>query len=133
MPCLLTLGVHARSEGYCSCPVCVCVCVCVCPLITAASHIRITKQRYQRVHSNTAIVFNFADSPKNSSFKSYAIICLPRAAPASYSFFPHEISFYASVNPIATFSLHRQRACGRQRAIRWHRLVKRYGYTDHEY
>ena len=22
--------VHARSEGYCSCPVCVCVYVCVC-------------------------------------------------------------------------------------------------------
>ena len=33
--------------------------------------------------------------------------------------FPHEISFYASLKPIAcTFSLHRQRACGRQRAIR---------------
>ena len=27
---LLTLGMHARSEGYCSCPVCVCVCLCVC-------------------------------------------------------------------------------------------------------
>ena len=26
---LLTLGVHARSEGYCSYPVCVCVCVCM--------------------------------------------------------------------------------------------------------
>ena len=26
----LTLGAHARSEGYCSCPVCLCVCVCVC-------------------------------------------------------------------------------------------------------
>ena len=24
---LLTLGVHARSEGYCSCPVCVCMSV----------------------------------------------------------------------------------------------------------
>ena len=29
--------------------------------------------------------------------------------------------------------LHRQRACGRERTIRWHRLVKRHGYTDHEY
>ena len=27
---LLTLGAHARSEGYCSCPVCVCVYVCMC-------------------------------------------------------------------------------------------------------
>ena len=23
--CSLTLGAHARSEGYCSCPVCMCV------------------------------------------------------------------------------------------------------------
>ena len=60
----------------------VCVYVCVLPLITAASHIGITKQRYQRVH-NTAIVLNFVDFPKNASFKSYGVICLPRAAPAS--------------------------------------------------
>ena len=76
-----------RSEGYSSCRVCMYVCVCVCvyvrPLITAASHIGITKQRYQRVHSNTAIVLNFVDFPKNASFKSYGVICLPRAAPAS--------------------------------------------------
>ena len=56
--CSLTLGAHVRSEGYCSCRVCMCMCMCVyvCPLITAASHIGITKQRYQRVHSNTAII-----------------------------------------------------------------------------
>ena len=83
-----------RSEGYCSCPVCVYVCVCVCmyvcvyvcmcvcPLIPAASHIGITKERYQRILHNTGIVLNFADFPKNASFKSYGIICLPRAAPA---------------------------------------------------
>ena len=63
---LLTLGAHAHSEGYSSCRVCMCVCVCmyvcsyvcmcVCPLITAASHIGTTQQRYLRVHSNTAIV-----------------------------------------------------------------------------
>ena len=58
--------------------------MCVCPLITAASHIGITQQRYLRVHSNTAIVLNFADFPKNASFKSYGVICLPRAAPPSY-------------------------------------------------
>ena len=102
-----------RSEGYCSCPVCmyvcmyvcvyVCMCVCmnvcvyvcmcvtvcmyvcmsVCPLIPAASHIRITKERYQRILRNTGIVLNFADFPKNASFKSYGVTCLPRAAPAS--------------------------------------------------
>ena len=76
---LLTLGVHVHSEGYSSC----CVCMCVCPLITAASHIGITQQRYLRVHSNTAIVLNFANFPKNASFKSYGVICLPRAAPPS--------------------------------------------------
>ena len=70
---------HARSEGYCSCP----VCMCVCPLISAASHIGIIKERYQWVHSNTAIVLNFADFPKNTLFKSYGVICLPRAASVS--------------------------------------------------
>ena len=76
-----------RSEGYCSCPVCmyVCVYVCVyvCPLIPAASHIGIAKERYQRILCNTGIVLNFADFSKNSSLKSYGVICLPRAVPAS--------------------------------------------------
>ena len=67
----------------CMC-VCVYVCVYVCPLIPAASHIGITKERYQRILRNTGIVLNFADFPKNASFKSYGVICLPRAAPASY-------------------------------------------------
>ena len=90
--------------------VCVCVCVYVCVCVCVTTHnCRLThwnhktKIRYQRVHSNTAIVLNVADFPKNASFKSYGVICLPRAAPASLSFFPHEISFYASMKPIATF------------------------------
>ena len=37
--------------------VCMCVCMCVCPLIPAASHIGITKERYQRILRNTGIVF----------------------------------------------------------------------------
>ena len=61
--------------------VCMYVCVydkmCVCPLIPAASHIGITKERYQRILRNTGIVLNFADFPKNASFKSYGVICLP--------------------------------------------------------
>ena len=93
-----------RNKGYCSCPVC--MYVCVCPLISAASHIGITQQRYQWVHSNTAIVLHFANFPKNTSFKSYGVICLPRVAPASKSFSPQEISFYASVKPIATVRFH---------------------------
>ena len=72
-----------RSEGYRSCPVCMSVRVYVCPLIPAASHIGITKERYQRILRNTGIVLNFADFPKNASFKSNGVICLPRAAPAS--------------------------------------------------
>ena len=103
---------------------CVCMCVCVSTHICRLTHWNHTTERYQRVHSNTAIVLNFADFLKNASFKCYGVICLPRVAPASKSFFPQEISFYFSVKPIATFSLLRQRACGRQRAIRWHRLVK---------
>ena len=58
-----------------------CVCVCV--------HIEITKERYQRIHRDTGIIFNFADLPKNALFKSYGVICLPRAALASLRcFFP---------------------------------------------
>ena len=38
---IITFGAHARSEGYCSCPVCVRVCL----LISAASHIGITKEK----------------------------------------------------------------------------------------
>ena len=56
--------------------VCMYVCVYVCPLIPAASHIGITKERYQRILRNTGIVLNFADFPKNGSFKSYGVICL---------------------------------------------------------
>ena len=63
--------------------ICMYVCMCVCPLIPAASHIGITKERYQRILRNTGIVLNFADFPKNALFKSYGVICLPRAAPAS--------------------------------------------------
>ena len=97
----------------------VCMYVCVCPLISSTSHIGITKERYQRIHRNTGIVLNFSDFPKNASFKSYGVIYAyleqlqhPRA------FFPTKyVSFYSNVKPIAKFSLHRQRACGRQRAI----------------
>ena len=44
--------------------VCVCVCVCICMYVStlfAASHIEITKERYQQIHRNTRFIFNFAD------------------------------------------------------------------------
>ena len=73
-----------RSEGYCSCPVCMYVCVYVCPLIPAALHIGITKERLPTDSALYRDRFKFvADFPKNASFKSYGVICLPRAAPAS--------------------------------------------------
>ena len=80
---LLTMLINPRRACAARVTVVVlCVCMCVCPLIPAASHIGITK-RYQRILRNTRIVLNFADFPKNASFKSYGVICLPRAAPAS--------------------------------------------------
>ena len=48
--------------------VCMCACINVCMCVCVR---------------NTGIVLNFADFPKNASFKSYGVICLPRAAPAS--------------------------------------------------
>ena len=48
----------------------------LCPLIPAASHIGITKERYQRILRNTGIVLNLDDFPKNASFKNYGVICL---------------------------------------------------------
>ena len=113
------------------------LCVCMCMYVYVSTHTcRLTHWNHKREiptdSAHTGIVLN-ADFPKNASFKSYGVICLLRAAPASYRFFPHEIRFYAGLKPIATFLLHRQRACGRQRAILWHRLVKRHRYTDHEY
>ena len=59
---------------------CMYVCVYVCPLIPAASHIGITKERYQRILRNTGIVLNFADFPKNASFKSYGVIRMPTSS-----------------------------------------------------
>ena len=36
---LLTLGAHARSEGYCSCTVCLCVCVCLFVVFCHHAHL----------------------------------------------------------------------------------------------
>ena len=75
---------HAiNPQRACAARVTVVVLCVLCPLIPATSHIGITKERYQRILRNTGIVLNFADFPKNASFKSYGVICLPRAAPPS--------------------------------------------------
>ena len=72
----------ARVTVVVSC-VCVCMYVCVCVHSYLPHHTLESQNRDTKVHSNTAIVFNFADFPKNALFESYGIICLPRAVPAS--------------------------------------------------
>ena len=81
---LLTLDTHARSEGYCSCPVCVCVCVCVCVSTVIC---RLTHWNHKREIPTESLQyrnhFKFCRFSKNALFKSYGVICSPRAAPAS--------------------------------------------------
>ena len=78
---LLTLGAHARSEGYCSCPVCLCVCVCVCVSVRSFLPPRASRPRnigtyvFTATRKKTFIIVIFA---KNASFRSYGVICLPR-------------------------------------------------------
>ena len=65
-----------RSEGYIILVVVLCMYVCVHSNLPPH-----TKERYQRIHRNT--FKKIADFPTNASFKSYGVICSPRAAPAS--------------------------------------------------
>ena len=68
--------------------VCVCMYVCVCVYVCVNTHnCRLThwnhKTEIPTCSQQYSDVLNFADFPKNASFKSYGVICLPRAAPAS--------------------------------------------------
>ena len=69
---------HARSEGYCSCPVCLSVCVCVSVRSFLPPRASRSKYRYVRVHSDTEKTFIIVNFAKNASFRSYGVICLPR-------------------------------------------------------
>ena len=115
---------------------CVCMYVCMCVCMCVHSYLPPHTLESQKRDTNgfialTGIVLNFADFPKNALFKSYG---MPTSSSSIIlSLFPHEISFYAGLKPIATFSLHRQWACGRQCAIRLHRLMKWHRYTNYEY
>ena len=64
IPCVVTIINPQRACTARVTVVVLYVCVYVCPLIPAASHIGITKERYQRILRNTGIVLNFADFPK---------------------------------------------------------------------
>ena len=75
---LLTLGAHARSEGYCSCPVCVCMYVCLSIrsfLPPRASRPR-NNYRYVRIHRDNETNFYNLIFAKNALFRSYGVICL---------------------------------------------------------
>ena len=110
------------SKGYvvlCAC-VCVCVCVrvracvracvrvCVCVSMYVCMNVRVSTHICRITHWNHTTEIPMGSQQYSDHFKSYGVICLPRAAPACYRFSPHEISFYASVKPIASFSLLRQ-------------------------
>ena len=62
----------------------VCMCVCVCVHSYLPPH---TLESQKKIQTNSAQYRDrfkfFANFPKNASFKSYGVICLPRAAPAS--------------------------------------------------
>ena len=82
-----------RSVGYCSCTVCmyvymyvckyVCVYVCVCVHSYLPPHKLESQTRDTTDSAQYRDRFKFSDFPKNSLFKSYGVICLPGAAPAS--------------------------------------------------
>ena len=85
--------------------VCMYVCMYVCPLISATSHIGITKEIYQQVHGNTAIILNLTDFPKNALFKSYGVNMPTLSSSGILGLFPHEISFYATFFTAQTMCL----------------------------
>ena len=64
VPCVVTIINPPRACTVRVTVVVLYVCVYVCPLIPAASHIGIAKERYQRILRNAGIVLNFADFPK---------------------------------------------------------------------
>ena len=72
-----------RSEVYSSWFVCMYVCMCS----NLPTHTLESQERdiilYQRIYCNTGTISNFADFPKNASFKSYGVICSSQAALAS--------------------------------------------------
>ena len=84
MHALLTLGAHARSEGYYSCPVCVYVCVFVCLFVVFCHHAHLDpKYRYVRFNRDTENTYMIVIFAKNAWFRSYGVICLPRMPPTT--------------------------------------------------
>ena len=72
-----------RNEGLVA-GLCVCMYVCVCIRSNLPPHIlEPKKEGYQRLHRKTGTILKCKYFAKNASFKSYGVICSPRAAPAS--------------------------------------------------
>ena len=68
---------------------CMYVCVYVCVRSNLPPHtLESQKRNTNGFYRNTGTILNFADFPKNASFKSYGVICSPRAAPAPRFFSP---------------------------------------------
>ena len=69
--------------------VCVCVCMYVCVCVCVTTHnCHLTHWNHTTEIPTGSQQYSdrfkfFADFPKNASFKSYGVICLPRVAPAS--------------------------------------------------
>ena len=121
---LLTLGAQSQQGLY------IVRFVCVCPLKSAASHIGITKKEIPTDSSQYGNDFKRDDFCKNVLFKSYGVICSPRAVPAVIF---NEITFYDSfeadsyVFTLQTTGLWKA-ACDSLAQTR-----ERHRYTDHEY
>ena len=77
---LLTLGVHACSEGYCSCPVCVCLSVRSILLPRASRPRNIGMYVFTVTWKN---FYNCDFFAKNASFRSNGVICLPQMPPTT--------------------------------------------------
>ena len=92
--------------------------MCVCPLIPAASHIGITKERYQRILRNTGIVLKkgfFFKTLRSEVMASFTHLeQLRRRFRDPSAVLSMKLGSTLLRKPIATVSLHRQWTSRRQ-------------------
>ena len=132
----ITLGVHACSEVYCSCPVCIYVCVCVCVCMCVYVCVCVCMCVYVYVCVSTLICrLKLADFPKNALFKSYVVICLRTSSSSGILalFFLHEISFYASFEAYSYVFTAQTTGLWKIACDSLAQTRKRHRYTNHEY
>ena len=73
-----------------------CMCMCVFVLICRLTHWNHKSEVATNGYIAKRKILKKGDLTKNVSFKSYGVICYPRAAQASQRCYSHKISFYAS-------------------------------------